>query len=85
MGRRSDETTAKMNRAARLAIGNSGKTDRAGNLLGTTRGERDRGDRTLDEMVENKEITRGQANRAKEDAVRQAGGSGGRIKGLFGW
>lgn len=85
MGRASDEDRAKMNRAARLAIGNSGKRNGNGDLLGTTRGERDRGERTLNEMVENKTITRRQANKAREDALRQAGAGAGRVKGLFGW
>lgn len=84
MPRKSDEDTAKMNRAARLAIGNSGNRDGAGNLLGTTRGEKERGERILDEMVENKTISRRQADRAKNDAVQQAGGRSGPIARRFG-
>ncbi len=73
-----------VNDAARKAIGNSGKTDGNGNLLGTTRAEREGGQAALDRMVAAKEITPRQAKKAKEDALRQAGAKGGFIARKFG-
>lgn len=78
------ERANRVNEAARKAIGNSGKTDGNGNPLGTTRAEKEGGQAALDAMVASKEITAGQAKRAKEAALRQAGAKGGFLARKFG-